>query len=68
MTDINSIVPNKPIMSFKEIADAGLITQGLLFKLYRTGQIEVIKLGNRNNVSREEVVRYLTENTIPRTA
>lgn len=69
MTDIQTLVPKtKLIYTFKEIADMGLITQGLLFKLYRTGQIEVIKLGNRNNVSRDELVRYLEENTIERTA
>ena len=68
MTDFQKLVPKKSILSFKEISDAGLITQGLLFKLYRSGKIEVIKLGNRNNVSRDEIIRYLEENTIPRTA
>ena len=67
MTDFNTIVPNKPIQSFKEIADAGLMTQGLLFKLYRTGKITIIKLGNSNNVARDEIIRYLSENIIERT-
>lgn len=64
MTNFQTLVPKKPIQSFKEISDSGLITQGLLYKLYRTGQIEIIKLGNRNNVSRDELIRYLEENTI----
>lgn len=64
MTDFQTLVPEKPIQSFKEIADSGLITQGMLFKLYRTGQIEIIKIGNRNNVSRDELIRYFEENTI----
>ncbi len=68
MTDFNSLVPSKPIQSFKEIADAGLITQGMLFKLYRTGKIEIIKIGNRNNVSRDELIRYLESNTIEKSA
>jgi len=66
MTNFQTLVPKKPIQSFKEIADSGLITQGMLFKLYRTGQIEVIKIGNRNNVSRDELIRYLEQNTIPK--
>ena len=68
MTDFNILVSTKPIQSFKEISDSGIISQSMLFKLYRTGQIEVIKIGNRNNVSRLELIRYLNENTIARTA
>lgn len=68
MTDFNKIVSEKPIQTFKEIAESGLISQGLLFKLYRAGEIEVIKLGNRNNVSRLELIRYLEDNTIKRTS
>ena len=69
MTDMQKLVPRtKLIYSFREIADFGLITQGLLFKLYRNGEIEVIKLGNRNNVSRNELIRYLEDNRISRTA
>ena len=64
MTNFQTLVPKKLIQSFKEISDAGLITQGMLFKLYRTGQIEIIKLGNRNNVSRDEIIRYLEDNRI----
>lgn len=68
MTNFQTLVPKKPIQSFKEIADAGLITQGMLFKLYRTGQMEVIKIGNRNNVSRDELIRYLEDNRIEKYA
>jgi len=68
MTNFQTLVPKKPIQSFKEIADAGLITQGMLFKLYRTGQIEIIKIGNRNNVSRDELIRYLEDNRIEKYA
>ena len=64
MTNFQTLVPKKPIQSFKEISEAGLITQGMLFKLYRTGQIEVIKIGNRNNVSRDERLRYLDDDRI----
>ena len=65
MTDYNEMVPDtKPIYSFKEIAKMGLITEGLLSKLFRTGKITVIKLGNRNNVARSEIIRYLKDNTI----
>ena len=68
MTDFNKLVPSKKIQTFKEIEEAGLIAQGMLFKLYRTGQIEVIKIGNKNHVSREEIIRYLTQNTIAKSA
>jgi len=64
MTNFNTLIPNdKLIYSFRDIAKMGIITEGMLFKLYRTGLIEVIKIGNRNNVSRDELIRYLEENT-----
>ena len=68
MTDFNTLVPSKPIQTFREIADAGIITEGMLFKLYRTGKIEVIKIGAKNHVSRDEIIRYLSENTIRKSA
>ncbi len=69
MTNFQTLVPNtKLLYSFKEIAEMGLIAQGMLFKLYRAGLIEVIKIGNRNNVSRDEIIRYLEENTIEKSA
>ena len=68
MTNFNTLVPKKALQTFKDIADSGLITQGMLFKLYRAGQIEVIKIGNKNHVSRDELIRYLEENTIEKSA
>ena len=69
MTNFETLVPNtKQIYSFKEIANMGFITEGLLFKLFRTGKITVTKLGNRNHVSRAELIRYLNDHTIERTA
>ena len=68
MTNFNTLVPKKKIQTFKEIEEAGLINQGMLFKLYRNGQIEVIKIGNRNHVSRDEIIRYLSENRIEKYA
>ena len=68
MTDFNKLVPKKKIQTFKEIDEAGLINTGMLFKLYRNGEIEVIKIGNKNHVSRDELIRYLEQNRIQKVA
>lgn len=68
MTDFNELVPEKALLTFREVQEAGLIQEGMLFKLYRNGQIEVIKIGVKNHISRTELIRYLSENTIERTA
>jgi len=68
MTNFQTLVPKKKLQNFKEIEEAGLIQQGMLFKLYRAGEIEVIKIGTKNHISRDEIIRYLEQNRIEKTA
>ena len=63
-TNFEDLIPKKVLFSIKEIADLGIIKSDLCKKLILTRKIEVIKLGNKNFISRVELIRYLQVNTI----
>ena len=63
-TNFEELIPQKVLFSIKEIADLGIIKSDLCKKLIFNRKIEVIKLGNKNFISRAELIRYLQVNTI----
>ena len=63
-TNFEEIIPKKILFSIKEISDLGIIKSDLCKKLIFNRNIEVIKLGNKNFISRAELIRYLQANTI----
>lgn len=63
-TNFEEIIPKKILFSIKEIADLGIIKSDLCKKLILNRKIEFIKLGNKNFISRAELIRYLQSNTI----
>ena len=63
-TNFQDLIPQRVLFSIKEIADLGIIKSDLCKKLILNRKIEVIKLGNKNFISRVELIRYLQVNTI----
>ncbi|MFW2600650.1 MULTISPECIES: DNA-binding protein [Arcobacteraceae] len=62
-TDYNSIIPNKILFNLKEIEEIGLIKTDMAKKLVYNGYLEVVKIGNKLHISREELIKYLEINT-----
>lgn len=62
-TDYNSIIPNKILFNLKEIEEIGLIKTDMTKKLVYNGYLEVVKIGNKIHISREELINYLESNT-----
>ena len=62
-TDYNLIIPNKILFNLKEIEEIGLIKTDMAKKLVYNGYLEVIKIGNKIHISREELIKYLELNT-----
>ncbi|MGH2307204.1 DNA-binding protein [Aliarcobacter sp. ERUVET-8] len=62
-TDYNSIIPNKILFNLKEIEDIGLIKTDMAKKLVYNGYLEVVRIGNKLHISREELINYLESNT-----
>lgn len=59
----DSLLPNKILFSLKEIENLGVIKTNMVKKLIYSGFLEVVKIGNKIHISREELIRYLEENT-----
>lgn len=63
-TDYNELIPNGILFSIKEIDEMNLIKSDMLKKLIYKGEIEVVKLGKKNFISRVALVTFLEANTI----
>ena len=61
--DYNLIIPNRILFNLKEIEEIGLIKTDMAKKLVYNGYLEVVKIGNKLHISREELINYLESNT-----
>ena len=53
------------LFSIKEIDDMGLIKSDMLKKLIYNREIEVVKVGTKNFISRSVLILFLKKNTLP---
>lgn len=60
----NLISKDKILLSIKDIDNLGIIKSDMCKKLIFHRQIEITKIGKKNNISRSEIIRYLKYNTI----
>ncbi len=67
-TDFEKLVPQGVLFSLKELSEYNIIKPDMAKKLIQRGVLEVTKVGAKNFVSRTEAIRYLTDNTIPKSA
>ena len=64
-TNYNELIPKRVLFNLKEIQELGIIKINMAKKLISSREIEFVKIGNKIHVSREELIRYLMDNTIP---
>lgn len=64
-TDYNELIPKGVLFSIKDIDEMNLIKSDMLKKLIYNREIEVVKLGKKNFISKIALVAYLEANTIP---
>lgn len=58
-TDYNSLLPKGLLFSIMEIDNMGLIKSDMLKKLIYNREIEVVKIGAKNFISRSVLISYL---------
>jgi hypothetical protein len=63
-TNYEELIPKGVLFSIKEIEEMGVIKNQMMKKLIRLGNIEIVKIGNKNHISRTELIRFLKDNTI----
>ncbi|MDN5046642.1 DNA-binding protein [Aliarcobacter butzleri] len=62
-TNYNLLLPNKVLFNLKEIEDLGVIKTDMAKKLVYKGYLEVVRIGNKIHISRDELIKYLETNT-----
>ena len=65
-TDYNKLVPNGVLFNLVQIQEMKLLRIPTAKKLIDKGVIEIVKIGNKIHISRTELIRFLTEQTIPK--
>ena len=61
----DELLPKGILFSIKEIDDMGLIKSDMLKKLMYNREIEVVKVGTKNFISRSVLILFLKKNTLP---
>nr|WP_321310971.1 DNA-binding protein [uncultured Campylobacter sp.] len=64
-TNYDELLPKGILFSIKEIDDMGLIKSDMLKKLIYNREIEVVKVGTKNFISRSVLILFLKKNTLP---
>ncbi len=65
VTDYNKLLPEGILFSIKQIDEMQLIKADMLKKLIYSREIEVVKIGKKNFISRQILISYLEKNTLP---
>lgn len=63
-TNIEDLISKKVLFSIKEIAELGIIKSDMCKKLIYNREIEIVKLGKKNFITRTELIRYLKSRTV----
>ena len=66
-TNYEELIPKQVLLSIKDLNDHGIIKTAMCKKLLYKRELEAVKIGAKNFVSRTEIIRYLTANTISAT-
>ena len=61
----DELLPKGILFSIEEIDDMGLIKSDMLKKLIYNREIEVVKVGTKNFISRSVLILFLKKNTLP---
>jgi hypothetical protein len=63
-TNYDILIPKGVLFSIKQIDEIGIIKSDMLKKLLYNREIEVVKIGKKNFISRIVLINYLEANTI----
>lgn len=63
ITNFEELLPQGILFSIKDIDAINLIKSDMLKKIIYNREIEVVKIGKKNFISRSSLIDYLTKNT-----
>ena len=65
-TNFDDLIPTGVLFNLRQIEKLNIIKVDMAKKLIAKNEIEIVKIGNKIHISRSELIRFLTENTIAR--
>jgi len=66
-TNYNKLIPDGVLFSLAEVQDMKLLKISTAKKMIDKGILEIVKIGNKIHISRVELIRFLEEQTVPKT-
>lgn len=63
-TNYDELLPNGVLFNLAQIQEMKLLKVSTAKKLIDKGLIEIVKIGNKIHISRTELIRFLSEQTI----
>lgn len=60
----SEMLPKAILFNLKEIEDMGLIKVNMAKKMIANRELEIVKIGSKIHISRQELIRYMEANTI----
>ena len=67
-TNYNEQIPQGVLFNLRQVEDMNIIKMDMAKKLISNGALEVVKIGAKLHIARTELIRYLEDNTVPKTA
>ena len=67
-TNYDNLIPQGVLFNLRQIEEMNLIKTDMAKKLISKHELETVKIGSKLHISRTELIRYLNENTIKKSA
>lgn len=68
ITNYEKLIPLGILFNLRQIEEMNLIKIDMAKKLISKNQLETVKIGSKVHISRTELIRYLNDHTIKKTA
>jgi len=68
ITNYDNLIPQGILFNLRQIEEMNLIKMDMAKKLISKNELETVKIGAKLHISRTELIRYLNDNTILKTA
>lgn len=68
ITNYDNIIPQGVLFNLRQVEDMNIIKTDMAKKLISKNELETVKIGTKLHISRTELIRYLNDNTIQKTA
>ena len=63
-TNFNNLIPQSILFNLKQIENLGILKISMAKKLILNGELEIVKIGKKIHISRDELIRFLEDNTV----